>query len=101
MTEQGRTLQWISRQITAIEHELTKHPVDSKKELVNQHRLNKLIQVASQMRINPDPEQWLLNEIGKTDQIVRKIGSSDNGAWNANLDALVDAYNVYKDIKAA
>ena len=99
MTNQGRTINWISRQFSVIEAELAKYPVDSQNVLVNQSRLDVLIRVASQMRTNPDPEQWILDEIGRTDQIVMKIGSASSGAWNATLDALIDAYNVYKDIK--
>ena len=101
MTEQRRTLQWISVQIDTIEAEFAKYPVDSQNVLVNQSRLDVLIRIASQMRTNPDPEQWLLDEIGRTDQIVMKIGSASSGAWDATLDALVDSYNVYKDIKVA
>ena len=101
MTNKTRTLKWIGEQIGIIEIELAQCPIDSQKELVNLSRLDALIRVASQLRINPDAEQWLLDQMGRTDQIVRKLGSTSNGAWNASLDALVDAYNVYKDLEVA
>lgn len=96
MTQKNRTLNWISGQIELAETVLDNNPAKSKEVMISHERMMVLIRVAHELRNNPEADQWILNEIGKADQIVRKIGSSTNGAWNAHLEALKDAYEIYQ-----
>lgn len=97
MPAKKRTLNWISNQIELAGTVLDNNPAKSKEAITNHSRMMILINVAHELRANPNVAEWLIDEMGRTEQIVRKIGSTTNGAWNARLEALEDAYRIYQN----